>query len=147
MASTFRGPVQSAAIAPARRRPGKRPIDPDLWRAHRLDIDLNAAELEHCKQQANVAAMPLRRWARRALTGIVVTAARPLDLRRLWSESSTLQSDFNQLTDRLNQLHASGELTLENAGPALVELVPLVSEIHQLVRRMRVELADGGSAR
>lgn len=109
---------------------------------------MNAAELEHCKQQAAAASMPLRQWARHVLTGAHVAAATPSELRALWSQSSTLQSNTNQLVERLNQLHRSGELRLTEADSTLRELANLAPRLYELVCVMRVELvASRRSAR
>lgn len=123
------------------RRPGRRSIDTDLLRTRRLDLDLNEAELAQCQASADAAAMPLRRWARCTLLGLPITVARSDELRRLWSESSTLQSNFNQAAQRLNELHIAGELSIATGDQALQALAKIVPGLYALVRALRVELA------
>ncbi|MEO8807074.1 MAG: hypothetical protein ABI433_13425 [Burkholderiaceae bacterium] len=123
------------------RRPGRRSLDTDLLRVKRLDIDLNDSELAHCQRQADAAGVPVRRWARRVLLGVKVAAAQPAELRAIWSETSTLQSNLNQVAARLDELRLAGELTQERASSTLVELLRLYPALYQLVRSMRLELA------
>ena len=85
--------------------------------------------------------MPLRRWARRTLLGVKIVPAHPAELRAIWSQSSTLQSNLNQAAARLDELRLAGELTQENASATLVELQQLYPELYALVRTMRLELA------
>ena len=122
------------------RRPGRRSIDTDLLRVMRLDVDLNAAELHHCQRHAEVASMPLRRWARSMLLGSPPPAAHHGDLRMIWSSSSTLQSQANQLVTSLNVLRKNGDLRLDSAEQSLRELAELAPRLHSLVKQMRVEL-------
>ncbi|MES2992643.1 MAG: hypothetical protein V4844_14570 [Pseudomonadota bacterium] len=128
----------------ARRRRGRPALDTDQLRTLRLNVDLNQAELSQCQQRADTAALPLRRWARRVLIGTPIAATRPAELRALWTESSTLQANFNQLVERLNFLHQAGELDLTGCERAFRDLAHLVPELHQLVCSMRVELAALG---
>lgn len=130
----------SAQLESRSRRPGRRSIDTDLLRVKRLDVDLNDAELRHCQQQAEAASMPLRRWARGMLLGSPPPAAHPGDLRLIWSSSSTLQSQTNQLVTSLNILQKTGELRLETADQALRGLAELAPRLHSLVKQLRVEL-------
>lgn len=123
------------------RRPGRRSVDTEFLRTRRLDIDVSAAEFERCQQIAAAAALPLRRWARQVLLGVPVSAVRPAELRELWAASSTLQSNFNQLCARLNELHQAGDLRLDSAETTLRNLAALAPELHRLVCLMRVELA------
>ena len=108
----------------------------------RVVLDLNAAEVAQLKQRAAAAALPLRRWARRTLLGTPTPAAQPAELREIWSRSSSLQSNTNQLCERLNQLHLNGDLNRDSADQTLRELALLAPDLHQLVRQMRVELAN-----
>lgn len=128
------------AQGPRTRRPGRRSIDTDLLRVKRLDVDLNTAELHQCQQQADAAAMPLRRWARDLLLGSQPHAAHPSELRLLWTSSSTLQSQTNQLVTSLNILRKTGELRPETADQSLRELAELAPRLYSLVKQMRVEL-------
>lgn len=130
-----------------KRRPGRPSIDTDLLRVQVINIDLNLAELDECQQRAAAASLPLRRWARRTLLGTPTPAAQPAELRDLWSRSSTLQSNTNQLVERLNQLHLSADLNLGSAAPTLLELAELAPRLHTIVCLMRIELANlrGGS--
>ena len=130
-----------------KRRPGRPSIDTDLLRVQVVNIDLNLAELDECQQRAAAASLPLRRWARRTLLGTPTPAAQPAELRDLWSRSSTLQSNTNQLVERLNQLHLSADLNLGSAEPTLLELAELAPRLHTIVCLMRIELANlrGGS--
>ncbi len=131
---------------PRRRLGGGQSVDTDLLRCERLNIDLNAAEVALLKKRAAAASLPLRRWARRTLLGTPTPAAQPAELRSLWSSSSTLQSNFNQLCENLNRLHLQDELTFASANQTLREtlrdLAVLAPQLHQLVRQMRVELAS-----
>lgn len=130
-----------------RRKPGRPSIDTDLLRLVRLNVQLNADELLQCQKAAASAALPLGRWARRRLLGTPTPAAQPAELRDLWSRSSTLQSNTNQLVERLNQLHLAADLNLGLAGPTLLELAELAPRLHVIVCLMRIELANlrGGS--
>ena len=132
---------------PRRRSGGGQSVDTEVLRCERLNIDLNAAEVAQLKQHAAAAALPLRRWARRTLLGTPTPAAQPAELREIWSRSSTLQSNTNQLCERLNQLHLNGDLNRDSADQTLRELAILAPDLHQLVRQMRIELANlrGGS--
>lgn len=133
---------------PRRRRPGRPSVDTDLLRLQRLNVQLNNDELQVCQRAANAAALPLARWARRTLLSTPTPAAQPQELRSIWSESSTLQSNTNQLVERLNQLHQAGDLTLGSASQTLQELVAIAPDLHNLVRQMRVQLvALKGSSR
>ena len=122
------------------RRPGRPSIDTDLLRVKRLDLALNAAELRHCQQQAEACALPLRRWARDHLLGQKPPAAHPVDLRFVWSSSSTLQSQLNQLVTALNVLRKAGELRMDSADQSLRELAELAPRLYSLVKQMRVDL-------
>ena len=132
--------LDSSLARPPRRGPGRRSIDTDLLRVKRLDVDLNAAELHQCQQLADAAAMPLRRWARGLLLGSKPHAAYPGELRLIWSSSSTLQSNANQLVSCLNVLRQNGELRLDTACQSLQELAELAPRLYALVRQMRAEL-------
>ena len=121
-------------------RGGGRSVDTDSLRSLRLNLDLNAAERAQINASAAAAAMPLRRWARRTLLGATITPALSSELRQIWSSSSTLQSNFNQLCSNLNQMDQTGELSLATCEPALLELARLAPGLHQLVRSMRLEL-------
>lgn len=122
------------------RRPGRRSIETDLLRVLRLDVDLNSAELHHCQRHAEVASMPLRRWARGMLLGSPPPAAHHGDLRMIWGSSSTLQSQTNQLVTALNVLLKTGELRIDTAEQSLLELAELAPRLYSLVKQMRVEL-------
>lgn len=87
--------------------------------------------------------MPLRRWARRTLMGVKIAAAQPTELRAIWSKSSTLQSNLNQVAARLDELRVAGELTEKKASSALLELQLFYTELHALVKKMRLELVTG----
>jgi hypothetical protein len=113
-----------------------------LLRVRRLDLDLNDSEYLQCQQAAAAASLPLRKWARRTLLGTPTPAAQPQELRSIWSSSSTLQSNTNQLCENLNRLQLVGELNLRAADQTLRDLAVLAPELHQLVRQMRVELAS-----
>lgn len=125
---------------PRRRRTGRPSIDTDLLRVQRLNVQFNSDELQVCHRAAQAAALPLGRWARRALLGTPTPAAQPTELRALWSSSSTLQSNTNQLVERLNQLHLSGDLSRDSADQTLRELAVLAPRLYSLVKQMRVEL-------
>ena len=136
--------VESLPALPAsrsRRKGGGRSVDTDLLRGERLNIDLNGGELARFRQLAADAGMPLRRWARRTLLGVKIVPALPSELRAIWGSSSTLQSNLNQAAARLDELRLAGELTLENAGAPLHELLQLYPQLYSLVRAMRLELA------
>lgn len=137
--------VEAPDSSPPKRGGGKS-IDTDLLRSIRLDLDLNPAELTELKKSAKAASLPLRRWARRVLLGRKISAAQPLELRRLWTESSTLQSNFNQLVSRLDELRVAGALNASTVGEHLAALLIVVPDLHHLVRLMRVELASLRSA-
>ena len=138
--------MQNVAVpppsTPRRRSGGGQSVDTEVLRCERLNIDLNAAEVAQLKQRAAAAALPLRRWARRTLLGTPTPAAQPAELREIWSRSSSLQSNTNQLCERLNQLHLNGDLNRDSADQTLRELALLAPDLHQLVRQMRVELAN-----
>lgn len=143
--------MQNVAVpppsTPLRRRGGGQSVDIEVLRCERLNIDLNAAEVALLKQRAAAASLPLRRWARRTLLGTSTPAAQPQELRSIWSSSSTLQSNTNQLCENLNRLHLQNELSLGAADQTLRDLAVLAPELHQLVRQMRVELASLKGAR
>jgi|GEM_PF-3886000 len=101
---------------------------------------MNGAEFRHCQHQAEVASMPLRRWARSMLLGSPPQAAHHGDLRLIWGSSSTLQSQANQLVTALNVLRKTGELRLDTADQSLRELAELAPRLYSLVKQMRVEL-------
>ncbi|MEP7295751.1 MAG: hypothetical protein ABI702_06135 [Burkholderiales bacterium] len=111
-----------------------------MLRVKRLDVDLNEAELRYCQQQAEACELPLRRWARDLLLGSPPQAAHPRDLRLIWSSSSTLQSQTNQLVAALNALRKTGELQLDTADQTLRGLAELAPRLYSLVKEMRVEL-------
>lgn len=125
---------------PRRRRPGRPSIDTDLLRLTRVNVQLNSNELAQCQRAAQAAALPLGPWARRTLLGAPCPAAQPAELRALWSSSSTLQSNTNQLVERLNQLHLAGDLNRDSADQTLHDLALIAPQLHQLVCQMRVEL-------
>ncbi len=125
-----------------RRRPGRPSVDTDLLRLNRVNVQLNLNELAQCQRAAEAAAMPLGTWARRTLLGTPTPAAQPAELRALWSSSSTLQSNTNQLVEKLNLLHLQNELNLGSAGPTLLELAELAPRLHTIVCLMRIELAN-----
>ena len=133
--------VEAPPVAPGR-RPGRRPLELSQLRSFRVDVDLSAAELAQCQMAAGVAELPLRRWARRVLLGHRVSAAQPAELRRMWTASSTLQSNFNQLVARLAELRAADELNAATASDHLVALLAVVPDLHSLVRDMRLQLAS-----
>lgn len=128
---------------PGRRRGRPRPsIDTDDLRTLRLNIDLNAFELAQLQESAATASLPVRRWARRTLLGMRTPAARPVELRKLWGSSSTLQSNLNQVAARLGEMSLAAELNQEAALEQLGELLSLYPALYELVRTMRLELVS-----
>lgn len=143
-------PMNSIAPAPSagrgRRRGGRRPVALDRLRSRRLDVDVSAAELAVIEDRARLAAMPLRRWARTTLLdGAAPTVAVPMELRQLWSDSSPLQSNANQLVERLNELRRAGQLDWATAAPSLRGLAEIAPRLYALVCRLRLELLGARS--
>jgi len=107
----------------------------------RLAIDISGRELAEIKAAAAAAALPVRAWARdRLLSRTAPAAAHPADLREIWRESSTLQSNFNQLVQRLNELHAAGELHAHNSTATLLEMHRHMPSMYKFIKAFRVDL-------
>ena len=128
---------------PARRgRGGRPPLPADQRRDVRIDIDLSASELAQITAAASAASLPVRSWIRaRALRDRAPAQSHSADLRTMWRESATLQSNYNQLVARLNELHAAGELTTSAAAQTLAELRRIAPQMYALVKALRLDLA------
>jgi len=124
------------------RRGGRTALPPGERRDTRLEIDLNASERVLIAAAATAAALPIRAWARaRLLKDRPPSAMHRADVVEIWRASSTLQSNFNQLVSRLNELHSSGELQAHTAAPTLLELRRIAPAMYRLVKSMRHELS------
>jgi len=107
----------------------------------RFTLDLAHDELATIKSTAAAAAMPARAWARaRLLTRTMPALQNPTQLYKVWRASSPLHNHFNALIERLNELHAGGQLCANSAASTLVEIHRYMPEVYKLLKRLQTEI-------
>lgn len=139
--SRLRPSTVPADDARQRRSRGGRPRLPDAERRTvHLGVALTPAEAEAVADAAAAAGLPPATWLRMSALRQRTPSAHRADLREIWRQSSTLQSNFNQLTERLNELHAAGELRSHNSATTLLEMHGYMPKMYRLIKEFRVDL-------
>jgi len=131
----------SSDPAAASRRGGRPRLAAAARCTVRVALNLTPAEAAQVSAAAAAASLPLAAWARvRLLRDRSPARSQHAELVEIWRDSSTIQSNFNQLVSRLNELHSAGELHVHTAAPTLVELRQIAPRMYRLVKALRLEL-------